>query len=106
MLYKYARCSHLTSITNLASTPQTITSSTFDVKDTLHVLPGCGDAYRAADDWKDFKVILEDAVEQTDLKRVENEESVSPYYSIDGRSVAMPASPGIYIRNKKKLLIR
>ena len=30
----------------------------------------------------------------------------SPLYSLDGRKVSQPTKPGIYIRNKKKIVIR
>lgn len=56
----FLECSNLTNVTNLASTPQTIYSYTFNKYGTLHVLPGCGNAYRSAEYWKYF-TIVEDA---------------------------------------------
>lgn len=49
-----------------ATVPPAITRYTFDnfpqAECTLHVLPGCGQAYRDAVGWKDFGAIIEDLV--------------------------------------------
>ncbi len=60
-VWAFYGCSGLTSVTDLAETPQDIFSETFTTYGTLHVLPGCGDAYRTANYWKNF-TIIEDAV--------------------------------------------
>lgn len=61
--YAFAGCDNLNSVTNLSTTPQKIYpySYTFRTYGTLHVLPGCGDAYRAASVWNNF-TIMEDAI--------------------------------------------
>ena len=41
-------------------TPLPLYDNTFDPKNKLHVPVGCRDAFRAADEWKDFEAILED----------------------------------------------
>ena len=56
----FEECKALTSVTNLAKTPQKIGDKTFTKYGTLHVLPGCKAAYKAADYWKNF-TIIEDA---------------------------------------------
>ncbi len=57
-------CANLTNITNLATTPQEISKSTFGKYEgvTLHVLPGCKAAYESAAVWKDFQIV-DDAVD-------------------------------------------
>ena len=54
-------CYELTNVTNYSSTPQSIYPSTFSNYGTLHVLPGCKEAYSKANYWKNF-TIVEDAV--------------------------------------------
>ena len=58
--YAFKDCSNLTDITNLSPCPQSISSNTFTVKETLHVPQGCGGLYRAAEGWKEFSNIVED----------------------------------------------
>ena len=59
--YAFWTCYELTNVTNYSSTPQSIYSSTFSNYGTLHVLPGCKEAYSKALYWKNF-TIVEDAV--------------------------------------------
>ena len=54
-------CNKLQDVTNYSSTPQSISSGTFSNYGTLHVLPGCKEAYSKANYWKNF-TIVEDAV--------------------------------------------
>ena len=55
-------CNELEDVVNYATTPQSIPSNTFTKYSNLHVLPGCGDAYRYSQDWYMF-TIVEDAVD-------------------------------------------
>lgn len=59
--YAFSHCPLLTNVTCLASNPPSCYSSSFGTYGTLHVLPGCGDAYRATDYWNNFNIV-EDAV--------------------------------------------
>lgn len=64
--FAFDGCSSLTSVTNLAATPQKLYNGTFSQYGTLHVRPGCGDAYRVADYWKNFNIV-EDAMLSIDI---------------------------------------
>ena len=91
-------CDALTSVTNLAKTPQKIGDKTFQKYGTLHVLPGCKAAYEAADYWKNF-TILEDAVDTlsgtTGVADIEADNGMKDgKYLIDGKVVI--------VRNGKK----
>lgn len=62
-------CTSLTSVSCLATTPPTMDINhnrpyeklAFSIYDTLHVVPGCKEAYSNANEWKKFKTIIEDA---------------------------------------------
>ena len=60
--FAFSHCSSLTSVTNYATTPQTIDLNVFDDVDisacTLYVPAESVDAYKAADVWKEFGNIL------------------------------------------------
>ena len=89
-------CDALTSVTNLAKTPQKIGDKTFQKYGTLHVLPGCKAAYKAADYWKNF-TIIEDANGSgtTEVADVETDNGMKDgKYLIDGKVVI--------VRNGKK----
>ena len=75
----FYKCSALTDIYNYATTPQDIWSSCFsNYSATLHVRPGCGDAYRAASAWKDFQTIVEDATDGGPVEKPKLSLSASP----------------------------
>ncbi len=59
--HAFKNCNSLINVTNLSKTPQPIAATTFSTYGTLHVLPGCKEAYEAAEYWKNF-TIVEDAV--------------------------------------------
>ena len=96
-------------MTNLATTPQEIGGyETFSAFKDLHVLPGCGDAYRNAPLWGRFNII-EDAVDANAIASpVADKTVVEGIYAIDGKKIenasAIPA--GIYIKNGKRYLKR
>ena len=90
-------CENLTDVYNLATTPQVIDEHTFPVQEdwteqgpvftinniTLHVPAGSKAAYEAADGWKYFKTIVEDAATGiSSAKHQTNGETET--YSLDG----------------------
>ena len=92
----FEECKALTSVTNLAKTPQKIGDKTFTKYGTLHVLPGCKAAYKAANYWKNF-TIVEDANGSgtTEVADVEADNGMKDgKYLIDGKVVI--------VRNGKK----
>ncbi len=92
----FEECKALTSVTNLAKTPQKIGDKTFTKYGTLHVLPGCKAAYKAANYWKNF-TIVEDAKGSgtTGVADVEADNGMKDgKYLIDGKVVI--------VRNGKK----
>ena len=92
----FEECKALTSVTNLAKTPQKIGDKTFTKYGTLHVLPGCKAAYKAADYWKNF-TIIEDANGSgtTEVADVDADNGMKDgKYLIDGKVVI--------VRNGKK----
>ena len=92
----FEECKALTSVTNLAKTPQKIGDKTFTKYGTLHVLPGCKAAYKAANYWKNF-TIIEDANGSgtTEVADVEADNGIKDgKYLIDGKVVI--------VRNGKK----
>ena len=90
----FESCQNLRDVYNLASVPQTLDSDysfSTGYKDglvydaTLHVLPGCKSAYQAANIWKNFSNILEDAV-STDMNiRRKPAPSFNTRYTLEGR---------------------
>ena len=75
----FYKCSALTEIYNYATTPQNITSYDFsNYSATLHVVPGYGAAYRAANVWKDFQTIVEDATDGEPIEKPKLSLSASP----------------------------
>ena len=73
---------------------------------TLYVPASALEAYKAADQWKEFGTILpiEDAngISSTTAEQ----ETDATYYTLDGVSVKNPTKKGIYIKNGKKILFR
>lgn len=57
----------------MAETPQEIDQTTFYIYGTLHVLPGCGDAYRAANYWKNFTIIEDAALPSNDIALIDGQ---------------------------------
>ena len=99
-------CSGLTSVTNLATTPQIINGNTFYEygTGTLHVLPSCKTKYEAADYWKYF-TIVEDATTSIDV--VEGTPTISSdrIFSISGQQFDK-TKKGLNIINGKKILMK
>ncbi len=74
---------------------------------TLHVPQGTANAYRAAREWKDFSLIVEDAVPGSTAVvgiTAENEASKAIYNTL-GRKLSAPQR-GINIINNKKVFVR
>ena len=105
----FTDCSNLNDITCLATTPPIIydtTFSTYAYNGTLHVLPECKAAYEAAEYWKDFFNIAEDAKE-TAIESLKAEPSVrsSEIFDLSGRKIQQ-GHKGIVIQNGKKILVK
>lgn len=99
-------CYKLKDVTVLATTPPSIMSSTFSTYDaTLHVLPGCGEAYKAHYNWKKFTNIVEDAKIDTGILIPTLSEGENTYYDLQGRQV-QNAKQGIYIVNGRKVIVK
>ena len=84
--------------------PNTNINAFSGVKATLHVPAASIDAYKATEPWSGFKEIL--PLESTKINTVTvgtNDNSV--YYNLNGQRVDNPQK-GIYIRNKKKIVIK
>ena len=96
------------SVTNLATTPQKISIAVFGTEHladlataTLHVLPGCREAYAQAEGWKEFKNIVEDAEVPTAISHIPSPAS-STLYDLQGRKIEAKPGKGIYIKDGKK----
>ena len=100
----FQNCKGLSSITNLATTPQEIYDETFSEYGTLHVLPGCKAKYEAADYWKNF-TIIEDAT--TGINGVKGTPTISSdkIFSISGQLLDK-TKKGVNIINGKKILVK
>lgn len=87
--------------------PQGLYDDTFSIYGTLHVLPGCGDAYRAAGYWKEF-TIVEDAEDQTEVENISSAENKGKgiVYDVNGRKVQNVVPGQIYIQDGKKILMK
>ena len=106
--FAFFNCSSLTSVTNIATTPQKIAENTFydyDKKErVLHVLPGCKAAYEVADGWKDF-AIVEDVATGIDIVKGTPTISSDKIFSISGQQLNK-TKKGINIINGKKILVK
>ena len=104
----FSYCSSLTSVTNLATSPQKIAESTFydyDKKErVLHVLPSYKAAYEAADFWKDFSIV-EDATTGIDAVKETPTISSDKIFSISGQRLDK-TKKGVNIINGKKILVK
>lgn len=103
----FCRCIHLNTITSLPVTPPTCGHSCFyNVKKStcqLVVPEGSVDAYKAADQWKDFSNIADTA---SGIENIKCEtKTINRYYTLDGCEVEHPTK-GIYIVNGKKVIIK
>ena len=85
--YAFLRCTTLTTITNSATTPQTINSTAFygvnTSKVTLRVPDGSVAAYSEADVWKDFNIVSFSG-EEPPVPPVSNY-TITPTYTEGGR---------------------
>lgn len=90
----FEECNNLKNVYNLATIPQIIDSDySFSTgymdgpvyNATLHVLPGCKAAYQAANVWKSFSNIVEDAVPAGIKSNYKPAKKINSRYTLDGR---------------------
>lgn len=90
----FESCNNLKDVYNLATVPQSIDSdysfSTGYVDGlvygaTLHVLPGCKPVYQAANVWKNFSNIVEDATPAGIISNHKPVQGIKARYTLDGR---------------------
>ena len=71
----------------------------------LFVLEGSGDAYKFASGWMDFMNIYE--IEDADIKDLKISNVDLPVYDLNGMAVDENAlKSGVYIKNRKKVIIK
>lgn len=87
-------------VVNQSHTPQVIANSVFAIHGTLHVPAGCKDIYQAAEGWKLFNTIVDDADSMTDIRSVSNPSA--PIYDLSGRRLSSKPRKGMYIQGGKK----
>ena len=77
-------------------------------KVTLYVPASALEAYKAADQWKDFGTILtlDDLPAGIGSPTLQDKAANAPYYTLDGKRVVNPTRKGIYIRNGKKTIMK
>lgn len=96
-------CTGLSAITCLGSTPATVESDAFEGLDlagiTLSVPDDASEAYKAAEVWKDFFTAGISEI-MAEIKAGE------PVYDLQGRRVANPAQPGIYVVKGRKIYLK
>ena len=80
----------LNKIYNYKTVPTEITENVFSVYNTLHVVKGCGDSYRAALNWKNFTVV--DDLEPAGISTVKAgaKARAESWYDLQGRPVTRP----------------
>ena len=87
----FYKCTNLTSITCYAKTPPSANGAfrSTDYTATLHVLPGCKEAYLQAYEWNKFNIV-EDA--DTPVKTIKDlrEAPRQRYYDLSGKELAAP----------------
>lgn len=91
--YAFAGCGGLTSVTNLALTPQPIVSNVFNNVNIpsckLYVWRESFNAYKAADVWKEFDIQDLGGVEGVEADEATKE--VEGYYDLKGIRIEEPA---------------
>ena len=96
-------CTGLQTITCEATTPPALNSSVFNGVNTgsckLIVPKESIDAYKAANQWKDFTNI-EAIGEVSGIESIEAEASSAEYYKLNGQRVYGTPCPGIYLRRQ------
>lgn len=77
-------------------------------KATLYVPSSSIEAYKAADQWKNFGKILslEDYETGIALPTAPQDNTSAPYYTTGGQRVAAPARGGMYIHKGRKVIVR
>ncbi len=106
----FSDCTGLISFTSYAAAPPVCGNQALDDINkwecTLYVLPGSVDDYKAADQWKEFFFIEENAGVE-DVVVDQNTDSVNaPIYDIMGRKVSTTTPGRIYIQNGRKFIAR
>lgn len=87
----FAGCSNLNTITVNAVTPPACAEEAFSnaANCTLKVPYGTGDAYAAADGWKNFNEIIECDPEGTDISQLDNAIYIEPFVAKVGENTQM-----------------
>ena len=109
----FGGCDALTELIIAATVPPTVDSSNFDNSDYINMIvkvpEGSLAAYQAADVWKNFWDIQEDASLSIKDKVLDAVDATSPIYNLQGVQIKesrenLPA--GIYIQGGKKMIVR
>ena len=109
--YAFSGCPSLTTVICRAKEVAKLGSSVFynvpRDEATLYVPASALEAYKAADQWKDFGTILpidDDAtgISEAPLYKGTN----TPYYTLDGKPAANPTRKGIYVKDGRKVMIK
>ena len=110
-IHAFYGCDKLSHVSALSPVPPVTTVSSFAQESsfapttTLHVLPGCREAYAQAEGWKEFKNIVEDAEVPTDISHIASPAS-STLYDLQGRKIEAKPGKGIYIKDDKKYMMK
>ena len=108
MDYTFRDCTNLRTLTCYAEVPPTVSNKAFlevpRSEATLYVPASSVEAYKEADEWKEFGTIL--PIEPTGIEEVSVERlavSDDGWYDLTGRRIIGKPKSGIYINNGKKV---
>ena len=104
--FKY--CSALTAIYSYAAVPTPIPDNAFNIYDkaTLYVPVGSLSAYKATDGWKKFQQIKESEKASGVTAPSAAADARRAVYSLTGRKLSAGLPKGVYIVNKKKVMVK
>lgn len=110
-LMAFCGCKGLKSITSHATVPPTAKTMAFDGVDTtipVNVPAASVEAYKAADEWKDFTNFV--ALGSSAVEEIESASEEAVYFDLNGRRVNGTLNPGIYVRiqgkESKKVIVK
>ena len=72
---------------------------------TLYVPEGCGDAYKAAVGWREFKNIVEGYNTGINNRITDEAKPDHYYYDLQGRQITSKPSRGLYIQDGRKVVV-